>query len=120
MHGFSLLQKEFERRCLIRLKQCFCVKINKKEFDAQPEGAAGFCQNLVVTLGKDGAVLFREGREIFRDAGRPAAIRSLAGAGDSFLAGLAVDFSSLCRSHARSLCVLGHASITASLFTARH
>lgn len=73
-------------------KKCFCVKINKKEFEQQPEDAPDYCQNLVVTLGKDGAALYEKGNLSFMDKRPSVAIRSLAGAGDSYLAGLVVNF----------------------------
>lgn len=74
-------------------RYCFCVKINKTEFD-QLKGVC--CQNLVVTMGREGASLFEVDEEnleeIFTDPVPPVAVRNVAGAGDSFLAGLVVRF----------------------------
>lgn len=89
-HGITFLDTKFQLGDWSR--RAFCVKINRKEWEAQPKGAEFDCQNLVVTLGKDGATLYEKGAKTFEDKGRPVAVRSVSGAGDSFQAALVINF----------------------------
>lgn len=73
-------------------KYCYCIKINKKEFELQPKNYKDYCQNIVVTLGKEGALL-RGSEGTFHDDVPDIEIKDVCGAGDSFLAGLVVNYS---------------------------
>jgi bifunctional ADP-heptose synthase (sugar kinase/adenylyltransferase) len=73
------------------------VKINNKEFNAQL--AAGVknpwaqCENLIVTKGKDGSDLYDRNGNIIHHVDTPDVnVFDLAGAGDSYLAGLVVRY----------------------------
>lgn len=66
-----------------------CIKINKKEFDANREYLCNeYNGELVVTLGKEGSMLWFDKFPIENTH----IVRDLSGAGDTFLAGLVADY----------------------------
>lgn len=69
------------------LDRCDLVVVNQSEYDAAPAGL-GSCDLLALTLGADGAVLLRHGREVARSASPRVREVDATGAGDAFAAAL--------------------------------
>ena len=70
----------------------FCVKINEKEYNLSPEWPL-HCQNLIVTLGGDGARFSSKFlRSISKINGYKVDVSSIIGCGDCFLASLVLKY----------------------------
>lgn len=77
-------------------KQIAVVKINEKEYQAHIKAgitAEQFCENLIVTMGDKGSRWLRkEGGHMLTAPVDPIEVSSVAGAGDTMLAGLVMEF----------------------------
>lgn len=74
-------------------KDIFCIKINEKEYslsDSILHFPENYCQNLIVTLGDNGAIL--KNKKITFPLEKKVEIFSLCGAGDSFLSALVINY----------------------------
>lgn len=70
-------------------KDVFCVKINKKEYDSQLNSGLQHCQNLLVTLGREGIWWVNQDKKYHAEQ---VQISCLSGAGDTALAGLVIGY----------------------------
>lgn len=71
---------------------CFCVKINEKEYFAAPEWNK-HCRNLIVTLGADGAHYYNKFNDYSQNyGGYKVDVSSIIGCGDSFISALVLRF----------------------------
>ena len=75
-------------------EQATFIKINKKEYLLNEKSLRlppeHYCENLILTLGVEGAQWRKRGAAIRHSAVKPVEVHSVAGAGDSFLAGFVV------------------------------
>ncbi len=92
-HVFMDTKKDVGNWC----NKVFCIKINNKEYQKNKSWLDHLYEkNLVVTTGKDGALLVHDDKGKWKNEKFPNAdehpVRDLTGAGDTFLAGLVAKF----------------------------
>ena len=71
---------------------CFCVKINEKEYSLSPEWNK-YCRNLIVTLGANGASYYNRFNDFSQNyGGYKVDVSSIIGCGDTFISSLTLKY----------------------------